>query len=273
VTDDGAGARAAGPDASRVLAIDVGNTSVTAASFSARTPARGAPVGAAHAIRGADAAADVAAWCARVEAAGAGACVVGSVHPFGARLAAALARAPGRSVLLLEDGGRWPWPIDVEAPERVGVDRLAAARAAHVLAGGAALVAALGTAFTVDWIDAAGVFRGGAIVPGRRLQARALHQFTERLPDVELAGAGKPLHLPGRSTEEAIRNGIDVAASAALDGLLGALLRRDPEAELFVTGGDAEWFAARASRPVRVERCLAARGLALAWSRLSAAGA
>jgi type III pantothenate kinase len=251
----------------RVVALDVGNTSVAAVEF-AGDAARTAPDWSDHRRRTQDEARDVAEWVARVRARQADAVVVGSVHRFGEALEQALRAAGVARVAGLHRGDAFPIATDVAEPGRVGVDRLAAALAAFTLARGAARVVSVGTAITVDWIDAHGLFRGGAIVPGRRLQARALHDFTDRLPDVgahsDAASDATPLHLPGRTTEEAIRSGLDVGIPAFVAALVADLARVAADAPVFVTGGDARWLLARAPFAARAEPFLAARGLVLA---------
>lgn len=104
-----------------------------------------------------------------------------------------------------------PLEIDVEAPERVGMDRLLNAVAANRIrkAGEPAIVIDVGTATTVDAVSAEGVFLGGAILAGPELTARALHEYTAALPHVtleELARSEPP--VIGRNTQEAIASGL-----------------------------------------------------------------
>lgn len=267
----------------RVLAIDVGNTSVSAAAFRADLPSDpgGAPEWSAHARRGDDEARDVAEWVARVRARACDAVVVGSVHGFGEALESALRAAGVAHVVGVHRGDRLPIATDAGDARATGVDRLAGALAAFALAKGPARVVSAGTAVTVDAVDARGVFRGGAIVPGRGLQARSLHDHTDRLPDVgpgwidaEAAAAQERLHLPGRSTQEAIRAGLEVSCVAGVAALVADLERIAPNAPVFVTGGDAPWLLARLPGRPRHEPFLVARGLALACAggRLGAAG-
>ena len=79
-----------------------------------------------------------------------------------------LSRLPSGSVLQAQSTWDWGLRIDYDDPARIGVDRLAAAAAAHraAPAGQAVVVVDAGTALTVDAIDAEGTFRGGVIVPG-----------------------------------------------------------------------------------------------------------
>ncbi len=104
-----------------------------------------------------------------------------------------------------------PVAIDVDAPEKVGLDRLLAAVAANALRpiDRAAIVIDSGTATTVNYVSAQGTFCGGAILPGLEMSAKALHHYTALLPllPVHELGGDEPV-APGRNTREAIRNGL-----------------------------------------------------------------
>lgn len=119
-------------------------------------------------------------------------------------------------------------------PETVGADRLAQASAAWDRTGGPCVVVSMGTAITVDVVNRRGEFVGGLIAPGLRLMARALHEHTALLPEVEPARMASPV---GRHTRDAIRAGISFAA----EGLLRAALARS-KGRVFGTGGDAPLF-------------------------------
>ncbi|MCA8925772.1 MAG: type III pantothenate kinase, partial [Planctomycetes bacterium] len=96
------------------------------------------------------------------------------------------------------DAASSPIALDVATPQTVGADRIANALwAARARPGEATIVVDLGTAITFEVVDAAGVFRGGAIAPGLRTQARALHTGTALLPEVTLDAAPPAL---GRDT-------------------------------------------------------------------------
>jgi type III pantothenate kinase len=251
---------------SRILALDVGNTSVAAALFE-KTPAREKPVATFHRPRSAATADEIAHWTALARERLPDSVVVGSVHRFGAALASGLREALGESVplKLFELGDQFPLKSDVEEPGRVGVDRLAAALGGFTLARGPALVVSAGTAITVDWVDAGPLFRGGAILPGRKLQAKALHAGTDRLPEIPPWGNPAPLALPGRNTEEAIRRGLDVGLPGMVAAVLADLARAaGSRLPVLVSGGDGEWLAARLTGRKRLEPFLVARGLALA---------
>lgn len=119
-------------------------------------------------------------------------------------------------------------------PETVGADRLAQASAAWNRTKGACVVVSMGTAITVDVVDRRGNFLGGLIAPGLRLMARALHEHTALLPEVEPRRMKSPL---GRHTRDAIRAGISFAA----EGLIRAALSHH-KGRVFGTGGDAPLY-------------------------------
>jgi len=159
--------------------------------------------------------------------------------------------------------GAWPddWPppvvirssvgfpihVDVEQPQRVGLDRLLNAVAGSRLcpAGRGCLIVDCGTATTVDVVSHCGVFAGGAILPGCAMNARALHTDTEVLPlvafdeqkdSVERRQAG-PVAL-GRNTHAAIRSGVFWGQVGAIRELIRRLSDGDEMAPLLIlTGG------------------------------------
>jgi type III pantothenate kinase len=119
-------------------------------------------------------------------------------------------------------------------PGTVGTDRLAQASAAWMRTQGACVVVAMGTAITIDVVNRRGEFLGGLIAPGLRLMARALHDYTARLPEVEPKRMRSPL---GRHTRDAIRAGVSFAA----EGLIRESLARH-QGRVFGTGGDARLY-------------------------------
>lgn len=127
-----------------------------------------------------------------------------------------------------------------EHPNRLGTDRwasLAGARA-RVLSAGAprpALVVMVGTAVTVDALDAQGHFLGGLILPGFGMMLRAL----------ELGTAG--LKVPTGDVVEFPTNTSDALMSGGANAIAGAIERQHrrlvqrcgQEPMLLMTGGAA----------------------------------
>lgn len=133
-----------------------------------------------------------------------------------------------------------PPPIETALPEpdRIGKDRLCAAAAAYQRLQRACVVMDVGTAITIDCVDDNGVFLGGAILPGMRMQAAALHDRTAQLPQVELAA---PDWVFGRNTNEAIVGGIVFGTRGAMRGIIEAYATELGSWPIVIlTGGDAE---------------------------------
>jgi|SRR5689334_14738852 len=100
-------------------------------------------------------------------------------------------------------------------PSRLGVDRWVAVIAARhrVLAQGAprpALVVMVGTAVTVDAIDANGRFLGGLILPGFGLMLKALEMGTAGLK----APTGEAVEFPTNTSDALMSGGTDAIAGA-----------------------------------------------------------
>ena len=102
-----------------------------------------------------------------------------------------------------------------EHPTRLGVDRWVALIGARhrVLAHGAprpALVVMVGTAVTVDALDATGRFLGGLILPGFGLMLRALEMGTAGLK----APTGDAVDFPTNTSDALMSGGADAIAGA-----------------------------------------------------------
>lgn len=138
-----------------------------------------------------------------------------------------------------------PLPIhnDYATPETLGEDRLAAAvGAASLYPGSHLLVVDFGTAITIDEVTAAGVFRGGNISPGVQMRFRALHDYTAALP---LCESCDDQTLLGRSTVEAIRQGVMNGITFEIEGYIARLAREIGPLSIIFTGGDAKFFVKR----------------------------
>ncbi len=108
-----------------------------------------------------------------------------------------------------------PYPIElaIENRETVGTDRIIAAAAAYTVVEDAVVVADFGTAITIDLVDDRGIFAGGCILPGFEMSAKALHEDTAQLPQIEIH---KPQWPFGKNTAEAINSGLYYGAIATL---------------------------------------------------------
>ena len=129
-------------------------------------------------------------------------------------------------------------------PETLGVDRWLAIVGAVARYGKPLLIWDLGTATTLDAVDADGRHLGGLILPGPRTMLESLRRDTRlKVPEDRnvVAATGAAPAAPGTSTSECISRGVFAAQVGALErfiGRLGDSLGGKPS--LVVTGGAAE---------------------------------
>lgn len=131
----------------------------------------------------------------------------------------------------------------VDFPDRVGLDRLAAAVAANRLREPhrPAVVIDAGTAMTVDAVNPRGEFEGGAILLGFRMSAQALASATDALPLVIVDGFDQTPPAIGKNTVAAIRSGLFWGAvGAAREIIAQAAKSWNIAPQVFVTGGDLQ---------------------------------
>jgi len=148
-------------------------------------------------------------------------------------------------------------------PSRFGVDRWLAIVAARQMTADAFVVADLGTAVTMDFVDAAGVHRGGYIVPGLQSMVDALFRRTK---DVQVCFEDPDGLEPGSNTTEAVNRGVLSMLRDFVETSVGRFERaqRMERITLFVSGGDAEFVASRLQRAHSVVPDLVLDGLSIA---------
>lgn len=170
----------------------------------------------------------------------------------------------GQSVCQLENANQIGLKLSVEEPEKVGIDRLLASKAAYHFGGGhACMVVDAGTALTINWIDVNGVFQGGSIQPGWNLMAKSLGAGTARLPEVESPGP-LPVNWPGKNTCKAIQAGISMAMVGAVEHCWCNVLKQDPTATLWITGGGMDFLKGGFFSDARFHPNLVLEGMVLA---------
>lgn len=191
--------------------------------------------------------------------------VVGSVIRESADLSKALTALFKCPMVWADHRMDFGFDIEYDDPARVGIDRLLAALAGAELCGLPVIVVDLGTAITVDMVTADRRFVAGAIAPGRRMAADALHQGTSLLPRVEPGGQPS---LTGRSTSECIRSGLFYGTVGLVDGLVERMrIEIVPGAHVVATGGDAAPIAQASKYIQTVNPHLVLWGLYLLYKR------
>ena len=159
------------------------------------------------------------------------------------------------------NGYREPW--------RLGVDRWVAMIGAHARFPRRDLcIVDVGTAMTVDLLDAGGRHHGGAIVPGPTLMVSALLASTAQIRQrAGRSGTGRNdsrAELFARSTRAALRGGARYAAAGLVaQAMQRARVRLGRRPLLLLAGGGAAALESTLPSPHRLLDDLVLRGLAV----------
>jgi len=131
--------------------------------------------------------------------------------------------------------------FDVEEPEQLGQDRIAGAYGALTLFPiYDCVVVDCGTAITVDLIAKEGRYLGGMIYPGGVLCAKALSNYTDKLPLVTPQKPSSPL---AKTTVTHLQSGIYYGQLGAIERMIAELCLSAPSpssVKVIATGGGTE---------------------------------
>ena len=144
-------------------------------------------------------------------------------------------------------------------PETFGVDRWAAMIGARAHHAGALCVIDSGTATTVDLVDAGGVHRGGAILPGIYTMRRSLGKYT-----AALFAADGDIGPFSDNTAAGIAGGTGYASVGAIDRLVDEAHEVVGDLTAIVTGGESSILESLMRNPVVRDPLLVLRGVAVA---------
>jgi type III pantothenate kinase len=149
-------------------------------------------------------------------------------------------------------------------PWRLGVDRWMAAIGAFAMSRGrAACVIDVGTAMTIDLVDAKGAHRGGAIVPGPALMVESLLRDTSGIAR-RARGVRAGRVLFAKNTRAAIEQGARFATAALIDRAVAEAARLiGSKPMVLLTGGAAPSVRPLVKCAHRHVPALVLRGLAV----------
>ena len=146
-------------------------------------------------------------------------------------------------------------------PRAVGADRLVNGLAAWKKFGTAVVIADFGTATTVDAVSGDGTYLGGAIAPGIGISTDALFKAAAKLPRVDLVAPSRAL---ARNTQESIQAGLVFGYAGLTKELIGRCLAEIEEpCTVAATGGLAELIAPLVPSIQHIEPHLTLEGLRL----------
>lgn len=161
---------------------------------------------------------------------------------------------------LVKMDARTPLPImNAYSSDNVGTDRLAMAVGAHfTYPGKNNLVVCLGTCITYNFVQNTRTFRGGAISPGLNMRLRAMHEFTDKLPQVGLDGETL---LLGYDTDTCMRSGAVFGITSEIDGMVTEFAAKYPDFNAVLTGGDMRYFEGKLKCEIFADPDIILKGL------------
>ena len=172
-----------------------------------------------------------------------------------------LVKSKVKSVVELSGTTRLPINNAYLSTDTLGPDRLALVCAAHgMYPDKNNLVVSVGTCITYNLMQKNKTFRGGAISPGLVMRLKAMHAFTDMLPEVNVEG---DLILLGYDTESCMRSGAVFGMAAEIDGMVADYEAKYPDFNAILTGGDAPYFASKIKSKIFADPDLLLKGLNL----------
>ena len=134
--------------------------------------------------------------------------------------------------------------VRYDAPRDVGADRIVDAAAAFQLFAGSVIVVDVGTATVFDAVNDQGDYLGGAIAPGISIAADSLFHATAMLRRVELS---TPPAAIGRNTVHALQSGLVLGYAELVKGMVRRFKHElGEDAHVIATGGLANVVAEEA---------------------------
>ncbi len=189
------------------------------------------------------------------------------VPPLGKQLKKKLRKDLGLSSYLI--GKDIPIPIvnRTRSPRQVGIDRLMNAIAAFDRYHRSAIIIDFGTAITFDVVSKKGEYLGGVIAPGIEISLDALFRQTALLPKVRLA---HPARWIGRDTVESIRIGCSIGIGGLCDRIIERIKKKYRLRPVIIaTGGYAAFMARYCSAMDRIDPWLTLKGVRLTYQAAS----
>lgn len=161
--------------------------------------------------------------------------------------------------IILSHTTNLPIQLNYYTPETLGNDRIANAVACSVLYPNKnVLVIDAGSCITMDFIDKNKVYQGGRISPGLEMRYRSLHEFTAKLPKLNINSESK---IIGKNTNESIISGVQQGVLSEINAIIDDLKKENEDLFVIVTGGDTFFFEKAIKNSIFADRNFVLKGL------------
>jgi type III pantothenate kinase len=153
----------------------------------------------------------------------------------------------------------FPFINEYATPQTLGMDRVAGVAGAQALFPAQnCLVIDVGTCVTFDFITASNRYLGGAIAPGLQMRLKAMHAFTQKLPDLQFE---QPVKFIGDSTRNSMLSGAYFGLLGEINDTIVRYEEQFGEVQVILCGGDAALFDKRTKKSIFAAPDLVLHGL------------
>ncbi len=170
-----------------------------------------------------------------------------------------------RSPLIVSSDFPFGLTLEYANPREIGTDRLVNAAAAFAHYRTDLIIVDFGTATTLCTVTKDGRYVGGAIAPGVKSAADALHSHTATLPNVDLT---RPKSVIGTDTASSIQSGLIFGYAGLVDALVTRIEQEIGRSTTVVATGGLAPILAPISRTIQeIRPSLTLEGLELLYCR------
>jgi type III pantothenate kinase len=250
-----------------MLAIDIGNTNITAGIFEGSDLKDVFRVPTEECLKGSAFLDHVPDYCNTL----ADSAVMVSVRSAAASIIIKeFWESTGTSPILVDANTPMGIAVSYETTATLGTDRLVCAAAAFHLyrkKHRPIIVIDMGTATTIDYVSEDGVFKGGMIAPGIKSAYQGLISAAPGLPRLHDLFAGE---LIGTSTEACVRSGVVMGHTCMIRKVVEIMARQNKVKPVVVlTGGTSGMVVKGLPRTYIIDNDLILKGLSTVWSLLN----
>lgn len=152
-----------------------------------------------------------------------------------------------------------PLEIEYSTPETLGHDRICNATAAkHLYPNENTLVIDMGTCNKYDFVTAQGKFIGGSIAPGFEMRFKAMNNYTDQLPLVEVSFCDDFI---GDSTVNSMKSGAYFGILGEIEFFIKQYKARFNDIKVILTGGFSTYFDKEVKNHIFADSYLTLKGL------------
>ena len=175
-------------------------------------------------------------------------------------LAAAL--PPGVSLKVFDRQTPLPLKNHYRTKDTLGLDRLVALLGAlELFPGQNNLVIDVGTCITYDLLTADCDYYGGAISPGISIRLRSMHDYTSKLPLLQIEENAAHPEVTGDSSANSMLSGVMNGILFEVEGYISSFTQQYEHLNTIITGGDGYRFESTIKAPIFVAPKLILIGL------------